>query len=62
MPEMGAVEIEWLFIIRQQIPGVTGEIEVHPFLRHDLLRRIQNWSAISLMPDSADLAQIVGQI
>ena len=41
VPEVGAVEVERLLLIGQQVPGVAGQVLVHPLLRHDRLRLVE---------------------
>ena len=62
VPEMGAVEVERLLVVRQQVPRVTGQVEVHPRMRHDHFGRVQRERAALLVADSFDIRQVLLEI
>ena len=64
VPEVGAVEVERALAVRQQVPGVAGQVLVHPLLRHDRLRLVQPehrpaFAVALLVADAVDLGDVL---
>jgi len=49
---MRAIQVQRLLIVRQQIPRVTWKVDVHPILRHHVLRRVEPRPAVQLVADA----------
>ena len=62
MPKMCPIQIERFFLEWQQIPSITGQINVHPLLRNHLFGAIEDDMAILLVANALDPRQVIAQI
>ena len=58
VPEVRAVQIERLLVVRQEIPGVSRQIDIHAFLGNDPFGRIDAERAVLLVADALDPAEV----
>ena len=62
MPEVGPIQIERLFVIRQKIPSVAGQILVHTLLGNHGLGLVQNQLATALVPQTLHSVDFILEI
>ena len=62
MPEVRAIHIERLLAIRQEVPRISRQVDVHLTLWHYPLWFVENWHVAFLVSDSLHLVEIVLKI